>query len=712
MKYYGEFTDIKDKLYKVSIITNGDSSNTTPIVLGDSPVIIEYLNEDTIYEPTKYSRATIKLVTKDYMPDLYSGSAQGVKVIIEGFVNWQGYLTPNIYTQSYEASIEELELEAIDGLSTLQYYKYKPINGTKEIVSFKDLLTYLFKQCNCYGHFQFPNNIGFDTIDDFYISEQNFFDEDDEPMTCQEVLEELCRYMGVTAVAINTVVYLIDPDYLKGSQSVYNVYDINTGRQFTTSYVNTWIIDNYTQNGATISLDVVFNKVILKDNLYSFDSIIPSIWDDNKLINYGGMWNYNNEIEVVDEDGKGGKHKCFFKYYYNPDYKSYYYHQSTLSPAAAPKTIDYAATQEYVGATICRAYFKKVEEDDDIINNINYTDYLLLHNHDTNDTFAGMVDLGGVAVHDITIDEDQGLPVFELQVNKSNPAFIGGDNTHILIQGNFIYMDREGEMYIMQGYSNKEDNFNTNNLWIKAQLKYGNYYWNGNDWQTTSCCFKLPFYNNGQKDHHINQTFPIKNTVSWEMGIEEDGYLIPLPTGRVLDNKPTFTLYQPHRIDEKYRCDAVWLKDFDIKAVIAHPNQDLSTLDDSDTEYSNVIDTDYVEELELDDFKICTWDNKKPNYSAVCKLSSTGYYFVDNITHSVYSNLRMRPEELTIYRYVNQYSTPSIKLQVSTDIDTFQYCTCLYTCSLISILNPFFIADSFTFDLRYNKVDVTLIEKK
>lgn len=717
MKYYGEFTDINDKLYQVSIITNGDSSNTTPIVLGDSPVIIEYLNEDTIYEPTKYSRATIKLITKDYMPDLYSGSAQGVKVEITGAFNWYGYLTPNIYTQSYEASIEELELEAIDGLSTLQYIEYSPRSGVKDIIKFNDLIEYLLGKADCYRGFYYVNSIvntnyNSSIIYESFISEQNFFDEDDKPMTCQEVFEQVCRYLNITAYAVGGIVYFVDYDDIKNSEaSIYHTDSLTNNITFTYNIQNRSIIDKYQQNGTTITLDTVFNKVILKDNLYSFDSIIPSIWDDKYLTNYGGEWNYNNELQLVEEDGKGGKHLCLFKYYWNDNYKSYYYHQGSLSPAVGISTIDYGATQEFVGATICRAYFKKVDSFDDIINSVKYTDYLLLHNHDQNNTEAGRIDSINPLYnnYEITLESDEGLPLFELEVNNANPAFIGGENTHLIIQGSYLYMDRESEMYIMEGYSNKDDNFHSKNLWIKAKLQYGNKYWDGEQWTTTDTCFKLPFYDNGSTDHCINKEFPTKNTVNWDMGIDEDGYLIPLPENTVLDYKPTFTLYQPHRLDNDYRCDAVWLKNFDIKAVIAHPNKDMDMIDDSDTEYSNVINGNFVEKLELDDFKICTWDNKKPNYSAVCFSNNSNYSFLDKVNHRSLQ-VFLRPEELLIYKLVNQYSTPSIKLQVTTDIQTLDKGLNCYECSLIE--NVKFIADSFILDLRYDKAEITLVEKK
>ena len=55
------------------------------------------------------------------MFDIYSATAQQNKVeLYQGnSLKWVGYTTPNLYTMGYECQIEELEIEAIDGLSTL-----------------------------------------------------------------------------------------------------------------------------------------------------------------------------------------------------------------------------------------------------------------------------------------------------------------------------------------------------------------------------------------------------------------------------------------------------------------------------------------------------------------------------------------------------------------------------------------------------------------
>lgn len=504
-------------------------------------------------------------------------------------------------------------------------------------------------------------------------------------MTMQEVLEEVCKYLNVTAVADGDKVYFLDYDAIKNGINTYYKFIIGSTASTKVTLQQSKEIEasDYVENGGHLSLDNVYNKVTVKDSLYSFDSIIPSIWDEKYLTNYGGSWSY---VQEVNEDGKGGMHKCFFKYLKNSNYKCYYYNKTTLAQISAPSTINYATTQNYVGATICKAFFDKVTDFNKKYNNINFTDYVLLHVHNTYD---GKL-----------------RPLFELEVNDNNVSFIGG-STYLIIKGNFLFMDRESEMYIMQGYSNKDDNFNPDNLYIDCKLKYGNMYWNGSGWTTTDSTFKLYFDNQGQSDHCINRIFPVKNNIDWKMGIDGEGYAIPMPnTNEVITGKPTFTLYHPHKIDNSYRCDAVFLSDFDIQAKVQNFQKEEEK--DSDTEYSNIINEDFVNEMDSEDFAICTWDNKECNYSAVCySANSTSFTYLDNVYNKATKQI-YRQEEHLIYRLVTQYSTPSAILNLNLQNKFKVYAT--MTDNFLP--NKTFIVDSITTDYRLCKQEIRLIEKK
>ena len=108
-----------------------------------------------------------------------------------GNMVWTGYVTPNLYDMGFEEEREEVEIECIDSLSTLQYFKYS--TDKKGVVSFLTLIRKLLQKCNSYTNFFFPDNIqlqkdGNTTIlDKLYISEENFFDKKEDDETDDEV---------------------------------------------------------------------------------------------------------------------------------------------------------------------------------------------------------------------------------------------------------------------------------------------------------------------------------------------------------------------------------------------------------------------------------------------------------------------------------------------------------------------------------------------
>lgn len=692
MIYTGFFRDINDKQYKVVITTSNGSGNNT-VILGTDPFITELeTSESHLYKPCKYSSATIRIVTNDYLFDIYSSKAQDNKVVLydnNNNIKWVGYITPNLYSMGYENIEEELEIEAIDALSTLQYYNYTTVGTDKDIVNFKQIIDKLLTKCNAYTEYYVSNNILVNNndkvLDNLYISEQNFYDEDDEPMTMQEVLEEIAQYIGYSVMADGDKVYFLDYDAIANGNNTYYKYSLTntaaTPSLVTLSHNHAINGNSYAENGQQISLDNTYNKVTVRDSLYSFDSIIPSIWDESMLENYGGEWNY---VQEVNEEFRG-KYKCFFKYFKNKNYKSYYYNKATRTPVSL-SSVNYTTTQNYIGATICKHFSEKVSDYNNKYNNINFTDYVLLHLHNKQDI-------------------NNKLPMFELQINDSLPSFLGG-STYLIIKGNFLFLDRENEMYIIQGYTNKDDNFNPAKLYITCKLQIGNQFWNGTAWTTTDSTFNLFFDNNGQTSHCINQIFPVKNNITWDMGLDEEGYAIPMPNvNKVITGKPKFILYEPQKLDSSYRCDAVWLSNFDIVAKVQNFQKDVDK--DSDTEYTNIIDEEFVNELRDVEMKICTWDNKEANYSAVCYKNGSDYLFVDKVKNTA-TNQTLRFEEHLIYKLVTQYSTPSaiLNLSLKNNIKLYSTLTDKY------LNGKLFIVDSITEKYSDASQEIKLIEKK
>ena len=208
------------------------------------------------------------------------------------------------------------------------------------------------------------------------------------------------------------------------------------------------------------------------------------------------------------------------------------------------------------------------------------------------------------------------------------------------------------------------------------------------------------------------------NTVNWRIGTNEKGYLISLPDEGVISGLPILTIYKPFDPNyhssksgdnkgQYYKHSCVFLKDFQIKAIVGDPTY--SNVNDTDTIYTNVINTGFVNELDEIKFKICTWDNKKPNYSAVAYKDGSSLKYLDK-TYNIAcksgesgwngsTGSGFRQEEHFIYRLVNQYSTPSIKLTLNLRNDNKVYG--LYNDTTLT--GKDFIVDSINIDWKMNK---------
>lgn len=714
MIYQGHFYDINENKYTVKITTDTNTGITKEITLGDTPFVSEIEGDaNNVYAPIKCGLATVRILTDDYAFDIYTGFPQRNKIELLDANNktrWIGYATPNLYTQGYENEVEVIEIEAMDGLASLKYIDYTTIGEEKAIVSFREIIDHLIKACGTYTSYyisnanQYDSNANYPLIQHLYISEANFFDEDDKPMSMKEVLEQICLYLSLTCVAQGDIIYFLDYDALKKGNLYHYKYALDGSNPVLTTQTSNIAIngEDYAKNGGTLSLSETYNKATVNCSLYSFNSIIPSVWDESHLTNYMGEWGAMETVTVGDPKN-GGYYYLFYKWLKSDNYKTYYYSKTLIPKGDTIPDVNnyyYAYCQNFVGATIVYADFKEVPNFDVLsssFNSIDFTKYILIHNHDTNPVGA------------FNLDEDDGLPVFESNITNTLPALFGGDKMYIIITGNVRFMDKGGWLYLPNNYQRAKDNFNPDRLWIKCKFQFGNKYWDGENWIDTETCFKLPFWDDGQTEHCVNVDFPIRNNISWKDGLDAKGYAIPIPDGIVMADPVKFTLYQPHRFDPSYEMQTLFISDFDITAKVGNPsNLNIKEDDDTDTKYANVIDENYVNEAKEVTLKICSWDNKNPNYSCVAfKRDSDHFTFLREI-YNKGTQQTLIPEEQIIYRMVNQYKVPNVVLDLNlhNNIPIYSVLTDKY------LPNRTFIVGSYTTDWEMNTTAVKIIEKQ
>ncbi len=690
MRYIGEFNDTQEVTYRVEIVTPTEGEDETLLMSGE-PVIISYESEDEqAYKPYKCSTATISFYLNEANFDLIDAFANRVRVnIYKGNeVIWCGFATPNAYSQSYEDYRDEFQLECQDGISTLQYYDYEYIPiysdyGTideehpynhlhwdraltehNKATNFFHLIMMMNKKLGgMYENIYVTDSIinpytkDISVLDSIFISENNFFDEDGEPMKMLEILEEICRYCSLTCVPYGDSLYFINFDAVAAGNNGYFKYE----KMNPTKYVCTRTnlvgdidinIDSFSSKGCKITTDSVYNYCKVKDDLYSIDTLTPSIEEnrirteavdilgnvgvsdvsieevqtDNTKSNYG-------EVKIKNDINGDKKQWVFYRFYgynwtknLNNRYIFYYYptdsieyHTSSNTPiplydidSLNYRRFRYRTILDMNGACIVDYAVIAVDEWADEIKSVDFQPAILFHTTDISDKDIDTSLGSNVQIADWLQGGVQ--PMFKL---LTEPQLMK-KNDYIVISGEMAHYHHKDKCPIDAGLEDKTKgarlSFGTYTAeW--ACLKCGMYYWNGNDWQDTACNFALPF--EYQKDQMaFNNFIPIKNTINYTMNIDKEGYCVPCLPSTYADNACVlntieFTMYRPHSFMGRSKRMSL-LKNFDIS--IVGQRDDVINNNADNTEVESIRPTN-VSEYDDVTCKICTWDNKGFNWS-------------------------------------------------------------------------------------------------
>lgn len=828
MIYQGKFADAAGEPHTVRIYTgwspsyNAANDTITEITLGETPFVTTMdSGDDTIYKPMKGTGATIQVVTEDYLFDIYSPTAQGTKVELRNganFIEWTGFATPNLYDMDYQA-IQTIDIECIDGLSTLQYIKYTPVGESKAVRSFREIVDHIFQQCHCYTYWHVSMNCGVpgttgSIMDNLFVSENNFFErksdekktDTDTAWTCQEVLEQIAQFLGCSVMTYFTAVYFIDYDAVKAGNFRWYSYAVGSSAAPTTTTTQRSPIPiaqgSHYEGDAKLSLGDVFNKITVKCNLNDFDNVLPDFFDgasnitkdDNNMecpktssYNIGddrgkifGETIENNAgntigdtntkmLAFVDVNGKADNSDTFesptwmsgvfVKYMDNPNVvcHKYLYNGSTWDDVTNNyDTICYSDTLALSGAFMIRSeilWMRKVtflsfyndaaseceditifikeltdEEDGDVSSRLDLDDYIILVN-----PLANQPNYANAPTEHMW--DTTAYPYVETELADTS-ALYGGDNAYYIISGSVLWDGATKNSNYPIDSSNEKIDINNGRkdisqpmAYLRCKLQQGDKWWNGEEWTTTESIFKLYFVKENTEelraDANMFKELRLVNTVSWDMGLSETGYAIPV--SGVLTGTPKLTILNPMDFGgaSAYQARLLALKNFKIRAAIGDPSY--SGAMDTDTEYTNIINPDYVSEAQEVEFKVCTWDNKKPNYSSVATMLNGAYAYVDRLSNSALatdaqsvtyyhgttgevSDGTLRAEEWMVLRLTKQYSNPAKVWNVS--IKSTMFMVTPFNLFTSATLGSTFIADKLEFDVKRRKVDIKLVEKK
>lgn len=706
--YRGQFKDNNNDTVYVDIMPTKTASEGEQTIIFDfdEPVIIE-CNSEAIFSPVKTKSATIKIFTDKIHWDLYAPSATGCYVHIyrEDITLFAGFLTPCAYTQDY-AYKGVIELECVDFLSVLKQYDYKTKNpNEKGIISVAELLDYVFADIPNVPQNHIINCTDFD-INNYYLQEANFFDDDDEPMKRMEVLQELFTYLGFSAVQHGEKIYIVD----------YN-YDYEGAPE-----VKTLDTNEYGGGTPTVELDDVYNKIRISCNLYDVEDVIDEVIDDdNKTIENGlkkttdGKQLYSDYVFSWREWNHHTRDENIYTmlvkpYYFNGTgrWKSTFYHISnnTLSTQSIDDIMkndcikyqsngSYLFTPQYISAYPLKQFIYNKKEGMDNRTKINWDNYIMFpivdkaheEEHMTRErkpvlTFTSDENLT------YTTPTGTGYLVFnadmwlQAQVGISGPdqevIWTGGkdtnnnDHTIILpcvmqdmgfgIDVDADFLKREKNTYINEhGFIHVEPTPNYNNGFrvLPYTLQIGDKYWDSANrvWTTTFTKSYFCYHDDDVATEtetlsYFKWSKVARNPNVSPLSVGEDGYAIPITKDDELNGKLTFTLYTPNAFfeGEGRLINAYYLKDMKLKYVYKdshHWADDVIT--DNDIVYENIIDEDYSTDMDEMELKINSWYKDKP-------ISKS--YMLDSQKAPVMTINDEVQEVRLLEKYYDHYSTP------------------------------------------------------
>ena len=518
MIYKGYFRSKgENALYEVEITTPPSIFQQT-ITLGGTPFTTSMSSNSTIYAPIKYTKGTIEIVHDKLLTDIYNPTATKVKCKVSkgDKVVFSGFVAPSAYDQGYTKRRESISVDVVDGLSVLQYIPYAA--PTKEIKSIREVIDKVLQQCKCYKTFAVADNLRVNAddvdapiFDNLYLSEALFFDtktdakqtDADVAWKCSEVLEEICRYLQLTAVAEGDTVYFLDYDAIHQGNNNYYTYTIgNTDDPYYNEYEYFKDITaaDYSGNNTKLSLDKVYNKISVKAEYSKVSELLPDPFDKTDIINITARDTaLENETdfkhkdsygELVDtiEDSNSTNNKMlafigkvwneeknrpsenvnavFVKYYKNTKWKFYHYRYNNttkqfVETSEYDNALNYTQTKTMFGAQLAKFSVNTLKSDNlgnvdhfvEGIQNDNAIDYMLQKEGVTSVSLQNYIELlrpknipmvvGNFTAVDLTDEMCKTLPFFETELNTADSVLFGGDNAYLMINGSYQFHSEE-----------------------------------------------------------------------------------------------------------------------------------------------------------------------------------------------------------------------------------------------------------------------------
>jgi hypothetical protein len=634
------FTNVDGEALTVQILEDGGTGSPVELTGGTPPFIVDVNDEDFLYTPTRFSGATLKLVGSDYLQKLFSTQYQKFKVnlVKAGSVIWTGFITPELYSQDYDNSLFELEIECISALSTLEYIDFKQEGATVSLLG-------IIKKCitESKGDFRavYIPNVYTSSLDGITVSTANFIDEDGKAMTLKECLEEVCKFLNWTVTEYDGCIYFIDMDYIKAGKTSYT----NILTSTTTTLSSTINLRDIPSKGNSNLLSILggYNKAIVIDSDYEVDSDI--LYPELELNLSGGEL---FKFEKTKDD------TIYKKEYYNSNLELFNYVLSNNSYTTYDKPFN--TDKQSAGAVAMRkTSYGKTEalskySWQEMIE-IKQKSAIILDNSAPYYLYKDIYYNGEEIKNDPFI---LNYPAIKCKGNELSYLVFDPDIKLCINFDIYLTTDKDG----FEGDFKPTGLTSVPKLFIPMQLRIGDHYYNGSSWVTDSnTIFKVS--TTATQNNYVNTWLQVYNYNDPELNVPDlNGYIVSFKS--ITTGDIELTIYNP-AINPystpvfENPIESFFIRNIEISTQRVNASKSDSTK--QDTKYENVVNEGFINALDDIEFKITSKNESELSYSK----AMDGNSILDVLTNNIDNNSE-KPEKLLIQRIINQYKQPKIKL--------------------------------------------------
>lgn len=228
-RFIMEFKDLEEKQHRVEWLEEGYDGEPEHIRAGAAPFRVSAPGTGNKVDVLSGSGATIELLVQRYglLEEFYTTDER--KFRVDHYVNeqlsWRGWNIPDMYSEPWVALPFHATVEAYDGIGGLENMPYLSRNGQRYYGRARsiDVIFRCLRLLDLDLPVWLAVNVWEDTMDlnveplsQSYADQSGYYNEDNEPLSCKEVLERILKPYNACIRQAGAALHLLRYDETKG----------------------------------------------------------------------------------------------------------------------------------------------------------------------------------------------------------------------------------------------------------------------------------------------------------------------------------------------------------------------------------------------------------------------------------------------------------------------------------------------------------------